>query len=33
MWQTELGSGALQGSFWYSMQNGLAWLMISTPDR
>lgn len=33
MWQTEAGSGALQGSFWYSMQNGLAWLMIRAADR
>ena len=33
MWQTELGTGALQGAFWYSIQNGLVMLIILAPDR
>jgi predicted small integral membrane protein len=33
MWQTELGTGALQGAFWYSMQNGLIMLVVLTPYR
>jgi predicted small integral membrane protein len=33
MWQTEAGSNALHGSFWYSMQIGLAWLLIATRDE
>ncbi len=32
MWQTEAGSASLEGSFWYSMQNGLVWLMIRARD-
>ena len=32
MWQTEAGTGALQGAFWYSMQNGLVWLMVRADD-
>lgn len=33
MWQTEAGSGALEGAFWYSMQNGLVWLMLRAEDN
>ena len=33
MWQNEAGSNALQGSFWYSMQLGLAWLLIAARDE
>ena len=33
MWQTEAGSTALHGSFWYSMQAGLVWLLIATRDE
>ncbi len=33
MWQTEAGNNALQGSFWYSMQAGLAWLLIAARDE
>ncbi len=33
MWQTEAGSGALEGAFWYSMQNGLVWLMLRADDN
>ena len=32
MWQTEAGSNALHGSFWYSAQMALVWLMISQKD-
>jgi len=27
------GAGALQGAFWYSMQNGLIMLVVLTPYR
>lgn len=33
MWQHEAGNNALQGSFWYSMQAGLAWLLIAARDE
>lgn len=33
MWQTEAGSGALEGAFWYSTQNGLIWLMLRADDN
>jgi len=32
MWQTEAGGNALEGSFWYSAQMALVWLMISQKD-
>lgn len=32
MWQTGPGNTALQGAFWYSMQNGLVWLMLRADD-
>ena len=32
MWQTETGNGALEGAFWYSLQNGLVWLMLRADD-
>ena len=32
MWQTEAGTGALQGSFWYSMQMAAVWLLIAATD-
>ena len=33
MWQNDAGSNALEGSFWYSMQLGLAWLLIAARDE
>lgn len=32
MWQTEAGSVALEGAFWYSVQNGIAFLIIRASD-
>ena len=32
LWQTEAGNGALEGAFWYSLQNGLVWLMLRADD-
>ena len=32
MWQNEAGTNALQGSFWYSMQMAVAWLLIAATD-
>ena len=33
MWQNEAGGNALEGSFWYSMQLGLVWLLIAARDE
>lgn len=33
MWQTELGSGSLQGAFQYTMQIGLVLLFVNMADR
>ncbi len=32
MWQNEAGTNALQGSFTYSLQMGLVWLLIAATD-
>ena len=32
MWQTEAGNRALAGSFWYSMQLGLVWILLALKD-
>ena len=32
MWQTEAGNQALAGSFWYSMQLGLVWILLALKD-
>ena len=33
IWQTEAGNNALQGSFWYSTQLALVWLLVSQKDE
>jgi len=33
MWQTQLGSASLQGSFQYTMMIGLVLLFLNQPDR
>lgn len=32
MWQTELGTGPLSNSAWFSIQHGVLWLMIGAKD-
>ena len=32
MWQTPLGTAALQGAFQYSVLIGMTWLIVNTPD-
>lgn len=33
MWQTEAGNRALAGSFWYSMQLGMVWILLALKDE
>ena len=33
MWQTQLGSASLQGSFQYTMTIGVVLLFLNQPDR
>jgi predicted small integral membrane protein len=33
IWQTDAGNAALQGSFWYSAQLALVWLLVSQKDE